>query len=64
MEKILIKPASNMIVRDPETMEPLPESGKLVEQNSYWLRRIQNGDAFVEKPATIKKKVKEKRHAD
>lgn len=59
MSKILIKPASGQLVRDPETMEPLPVEGKIVSQNSYWLRRIQDGDAFVEELKTIKKKVKE-----
>ena len=42
-----IKPLTGLIVRDPKTMQPLPEEGKAVELNSYWQRRIKDKTAIV-----------------
>lgn len=48
MPKIYLKPATpDLIVRDPYTKLPLPKDGKLVQMDSYWLRRIQTGDVVV-----------------
>lgn len=41
-KKVDGKPVS---VPDPITGEPLPEDGKVVPKSTYWLRRLQCGDA-------------------
>ena len=63
MEIIKIKPAHKKIVRDPRTMEIVPEEGLKVEKNTYWLRLIINGDVIVVDEKKVKKP-KEKDHAD
>jgi hypothetical protein len=39
-----IKPVSGRQVPDPEKGGYLPEEGREVEPNVYWLRRIEDGD--------------------
>ncbi|SPB16525.1 hypothetical protein NOV72_03724 [Caballeronia novacaledonica] len=39
-----IKPVSGRQVPDPEKGGYLPEKGREVEPNVYWLRRIEDGD--------------------
>jgi hypothetical protein len=56
MTEFFIKPVSGVTVRDPETLEPLTESGELKPKNSYWLRRLNDGDIEVAEP--VKKKSK------
>lgn len=46
MEKIHIKPQKDLVVIDPDTGDPLPQSGKEVRRNSYWLRRLKDGDVL------------------
>ena len=46
--KIFVKPASGKRVLDPKTKKELPEMGMEVPKNSYWLRRLRDGD--VESP--------------
>lgn len=43
-DKALLVPAKNLTVLDPHTMVPLPIEGAVVELNTYWLRRIADGD--------------------
>ncbi|BAO88918.1 DUF2635 domain-containing protein [Caballeronia cordobensis] len=45
-----IKPVSGRQVPDPEKGGYLPEEGREVEPNVYWLRRVEDGDV-VEVPA-------------
>lgn len=33
-------------VRDPIDNKPLPEEGKAVPENAYWLRRLRDGDVI------------------
>lgn len=50
-----VKPArAGLIVRDPETMKQLPDDGAEVPVNSYWIRRLRDGDV-VEVEARTKK---------
>lgn len=46
-----VKPAAGRLVRDPETYEPLPVDGKVVEMNSYWVRKEAAGDIEFADPA-------------
>ncbi|MFQ1018668.1 DUF2635 domain-containing protein [Gilliamella sp. CG13] len=54
MTEFFIKPVSGVTVRDPETLDPLAESGELKPKNSYWLRRLNDGDIEVVEPAKKK----------
>lgn len=53
-DKIFLKPAEGRQVRDPATKEPLPAEGDFKPRNSYWLRRIKDGDVVMASP--VKKK--------
>lgn len=59
MQKFKIKPNVKgkvvQIVRDPITYKALKVSGEVKPRNSYWLRRISDGDV-VEVVTEIKKK--------
>lgn len=46
MERIKVIPAGGRLV-DPVTREVIPETGKEVVMSSYWLRRINDGDAIL-----------------
>jgi|LNAP01.1.fsa_nt_gb hypothetical protein len=46
-----VKPAVGCLVRDPVTYEALPVEGKLVEMNSYWVRKAAAGDIEIVEPA-------------
>jgi hypothetical protein len=41
---MFVKPVEGRLVRDPVTKEPLPKSGRYVEDSSFWRRRIAKGD--------------------
>jgi hypothetical protein len=43
-----IKPRLGLIIRDPNTLEILPEQGKDVNLDTYWRRRIANGDIEIQ----------------
>lgn len=50
MNKLYIKPArTGQIVRDPDTFRPLDEQGEMKPRNTYWLRRLKDGDAVTVK---------------
>ncbi|AXG42209.1 MULTISPECIES: DUF2635 domain-containing protein [Photorhabdus] len=53
MTKLHIKPTPGLVVRDPETYEPLAEKGDKKPCIGYWLRRLKDGDV-VEIPAVKK----------
>ncbi|QJD91803.1 DUF2635 domain-containing protein [Duganella dendranthematis] len=45
-------PAQGLSIRDPDLQDLLPESGRLVPDTDYWLRRVRDKDVFVaEAPA-------------
>ena len=59
-----IKPVSGRQVPDPEKGGYLPEEGREVEPNVYWLRRIEDGDvaevtADAGEPKSVKKGTKQ-----
>jgi hypothetical protein len=44
-----VKPAEGRAVRDPETMQLLPDEGAVVRDNDpFWTRRVLDGDVVVE----------------
>lgn len=48
-------PKPGLLVLDPVTLIALPAEGDTVEINSYWLRRIEDGDVSVRaQPAPTK----------
>ena len=44
---VFLKPKPGLLVRDPTTLQPLPESGREVAPNSYWQRRLLAGDVVL-----------------
>jgi hypothetical protein len=52
---MLVKPQGDLIVRDPETRQPLPQEGKEVKVDRYWLRRLADGDVVEILPSEGKK---------
>ncbi|MFM0495595.1 MULTISPECIES: DUF2635 domain-containing protein [Paraburkholderia] len=55
-----VKPVSGRQVPDPEKGGYLPEEGREVEPNVYWLRRVQDGDVTeavtaADEPKSVKK---------
>ena len=51
METRTLKPADGMRVRFPGTGRILAEAGEEVEMNTYWTRRLQDGDVVDVPPA-------------
>lgn len=48
MAKIVhVTPAPGLIVRDPNTMQPLPEAGLDLEKSTHWIRRAKQGDVTI-----------------
>lgn len=48
---MFIKPAPGLVVRDPVSRLPLPESGREVpDTDTYWYRRIADGDVVISEP--------------
>lgn len=43
MRTIKVKPSNkDLVVRDPETRQPLKAAGETKPRNTYWLRRIKD----------------------
>ncbi len=60
MATIKIKPLNGLIVRDPETREPLKAGGEEKPRNPYWLRRLKEKSVELvieDKTKTAKKTV-------
>lgn len=56
-ETLYVIPNGRVI--DPDTRQPLPEKGQVVPRNTYWLRRLADGDVHeTAKPQSIKQKEK------
>lgn len=49
-----IYPVPGRLVRDPITGRELTEATKALESDSFWLRRIADGDVTTEAPKTAK----------
>ena len=54
MTQIRIKPADGLIVRKPDT-ELLKKDGETVTVNSYWQRRLNQGDVVIMTDEQVKK---------
>lgn len=52
-----IKPVKGRSVPDPARGDLLPESGRNVDKNSYWLRRLAAGDITEESASSDDKAV-------
>jgi len=46
--RVLVKPVEGRLVRIPGSYEALPEQGKALEMNSYWIRKEAAGDVTFE----------------
>jgi len=57
MDQIFVSPVPGVKVRDPQTLRHIPESGQLVPRDSYWLRRLADGDVVeaAQKPTSSRK---------
>lgn len=44
MSRMHVKPAPGRVVPDPERRDELPEDGREVPRNAYWVRRLKDGD--------------------
>lgn len=42
-----IKPREGLIIRDPNSFEPLLAEGEDKPQTAYWLNHLKNGDVIV-----------------
>lgn len=56
MTNVFIKPAADadgkpLLVRDPETGQPLGDQGEWKTASPYWLHRLRDGDAVDATPA-------------
>jgi len=51
MTMIRIAPVQGRVLRNPDTGEPIPAEGALVRRSSFWVRRLQDGDAVHVSPA-------------
>jgi len=66
MEKIFVKPVEGKRCKDPRSNLVLPERGKHVPKNSYWLRRVSDGDCLLAEDDHVvaKKKAKRSKKSD
>lgn len=54
--RVFVRPAEGVVLRNPLTGERIPEEGSHVQLNSFWRRRIQEGSLVIAKPAKQQKK--------
>lgn len=54
MNRIYVRPAPGLQVRDPLSRQPLPDEGQLVEETSFWVRRLADGDVVLSTPPAPK----------
>jgi hypothetical protein len=45
---MIVKPAPGRMVRDPRTLQLLPDEGREVPDHPFWRRRIRDGDVIAE----------------
>ncbi|ACB55679.1 hypothetical protein VF_2640 [Aliivibrio fischeri ES114] len=51
---LTLKPVKGLLVRDPETRQPLKKTGEEKPRNIYWLRRLKEGSVGIVKTKKIK----------
>lgn len=44
MSYVTVKPVPGRLVRDPLTMQPIPEEGLRVQRTVFWTRALRDGD--------------------
>lgn len=44
---MIVKPKPGLIVRDPDTRQPLPPEGREVPASTWWMRRLKSGDVVL-----------------
>lgn len=47
MKTFTIKPRAGLVIPDPVTGKALAEEGEEKSRNSYWIRRLNDGDVVV-----------------
>lgn len=47
MQRLFVRPAEGLLIRDPKTLQLLPAEGKFVKWDSYWERRKLRGDVVL-----------------
>lgn len=57
---MFVKPVEGRRCKDPVTCELLPEAGRNVERNSYWVKRVAKGDCVEIKDSKSKAPKEEK----
>lgn len=55
METIKLKPKKNLTVLDPQSYRALRKNGENKPKNTYWLRRVADGDVEIIKTKENKK---------
>jgi hypothetical protein len=50
LPRIYVVPSPGLVVRHPETHQPIPEVGIEVEETPFWLRRIADRDVVLAQP--------------
>ena len=53
---VTIKPAAGLVVRDPITRQPLASDGEARALDTYWSRRLLDGDVHLVAPAATASK--------
>lgn len=54
-DTVFVKPAAGRRVLDPQTNKPLPGEGAEVPRNTYWERRLNDGDVLLAAKSKMKK---------
>ncbi|MGO4379741.1 MULTISPECIES: DUF2635 domain-containing protein [Telluria group] len=48
---MLVKPANGLVIRDPDLLDLIPETGREVPETDYWMRRLRDKDVVLVEPA-------------
>jgi len=47
---MLVKPADGLVIRDPDLLDLIPETGREVPETDYWMRRLRDKDVVLVEP--------------
>jgi hypothetical protein len=53
MERVWVRPKEGLRVIDPENRRPIPAEGADVPRNTYWTRRLRDGDVTESAPPRV-----------
>lgn len=48
---MFVIPTQGIVIRDPDTRQPIPAEGREVPKNAFWVRRLRDGDVREAAPA-------------